>query len=254
MSPASGAPCWVSLTTHDMSAAQAFYRKVLGWEFAPGRLGPRSCVAVQDEFPVAGISEPLMAWQLPSVWAVYFQVEDADVAADRIQERVGTMAVGPVRAERGRVGLAADPYGAPFGVWQGPGMDRWAVGENRSPAWLELRTPDAFAAALFYGEVFGWATGRSHCEVAYEVGDNEVFVRVADQTVAGLKGAASETAEEQWARPQWHVYFRVPDTDAAAAAATAAGGSVVSPPEQMPLGRAAALRSPEGAFFSVLTG
>lgn len=251
MCPASGAPCWVSLTTHDMRSTQAFYRHVLGWEFAPGRLGEGSSVAVLDGYPVAGVSEPVRAWQMPSVWAVYFQVDDADVAATRIQERVGTMAVGPVRAAQGRVGLAADPYGAPFGLWQGEGMD-WSVGQKRAPAWLELYTTDAFASALFYGEVFGWASGQSVCEVSYEVGDNEVFVRVKGQTVAGLRGGAGEGDEDSETRPQWRVYFRVPDADLAAAAAEKAGGSVVSPPGEMSVGRAAVLRGPEGALFSVL--
>ena len=45
----------------------------------------------------------------------------------------------------------------------------WITWRRHTPAWLGLRTRDAFDAAIFYGEVLDWATDRpGSCQVEYE--------------------------------------------------------------------------------------
>lgn len=51
-------------------------------------------------------------------WTPYFAVEDADVAAARVRERSGTVAVGPLTLGKGRGVLASDRDGASFGLWE----------------------------------------------------------------------------------------------------------------------------------------
>lgn len=48
-----GAPCWVSLATRDLRAAQDFYHAVLGWEWHTGRLGREYRFARVNGVPVA---------------------------------------------------------------------------------------------------------------------------------------------------------------------------------------------------------
>ncbi|RLU99372.1 bleomycin resistance protein [Streptomyces griseocarneus] len=248
-----GAPCWVSLLTVDRAAAQDFYGAVMGWTFRHGRLGEDFTVAIHDGKPVAGIGNVARRMGVAVSWTAYFAVEDADAIAARIRERGGTVAVGPLTVGPGRAALAADPAGAVFGFWEGETLREWHIGREGAPAWLELRTRNAFDAAIFYGEVFEWATGRpDRCEVRYE--DDSVMVRSAGHTVACLRGGGVEAAPDPRVRPRWHVYFRVDDVEKAVEAAIAAGGTVAAEPGDSTVGREATLRDPEGGLFTVTSG
>lgn len=248
-----GVPCWVSLMTRSMEVTERFYSAVLGWEFHPGSFGPKSRVARKAGVPVAGATEFAASWQLPVSWTVYFHVQDADQATARIGERGGTVGVGPVRMGDGRAAMAAGPCGATFGLWQGECPAGWSVGTGEAPAWLELHTQDAFAATLFYGEVFAWTGGPGHCNVTYADDQNEAFVRCAGRTVAGVRGGGVEADPDPNVRPHWRAYFQVAEVERAVQNALAAGGEVVSPPTHHSLGCTATLRDPEGGHFAVLS-
>jgi predicted enzyme related to lactoylglutathione lyase len=253
--PVRGAPCWVSLITRNVEAAQAFYGAVLGWDYRPGFHGQDNyCLALADGRPVAGIGSPTPSMELPVTWTAYFYVDSADQVADRIRERGATVAVGPLKFGTGRVAWAADPAGATFGIWEGEANPRWPLGEGvGAPARLELRARDAFASAIFYGEVFQWDTrDPRRCDVRYE--HDRVVLRIGGRTVAALTGGAVEAAPEPQVRPRWHVYFRVADTDAAARRAEEAGGTITSPPADTPFGRVAMIRDPDGGLFTVASG
>ncbi|BAJ27647.1 MULTISPECIES: VOC family protein [Kitasatospora] len=244
-------PCWVGLTARSLAAAQDFYGPLLGWEFTPGpdRWG-RYLRAVVDGVEVAGLSELATDWERPVAWTTYFGIESADRAADGVRERGGTLAVGPLAFDAGRVALAADPFGATFGIWEGDAQGGGdGAGTPRpalpgAPAWIELRTADPFAAALFYGEVFRW-DGRdpARFEVRYE--HERVVLRSEDRSVAALR-AAKDLA------PHWEVFFAVADTDGAARRAARLGGRVLDGPADSPYGRVARLADAEGGHFSVL--
>ncbi|MFE9339672.1 VOC family protein [Streptomyces sp. NPDC007063] len=253
MAAVGGVPCWVSLMTPDQRAAEEFYGPVLSWTFVTSDAGPDRRIATVAGQPVAGINQ-LGPGAGPEAerWTVYFQVEDADVVAERIAERGATVAVGPLRAGGGRAVIAADRWGAPFGLWQGDGPASWWVGSGPAPAWLQLHTSDAFAAAVFYGEIFDWMADPSH-GVTYEEQYDEIVVRVDGAAVAGLRGGAPEAPPDPGIRARWEPYFRVPDLDAALSAAEREGGAVATPPRAGPLGRTATLRDPKGASFCLLS-
>ncbi|MER5968233.1 VOC family protein [Streptomyces sp. NPDC001922] len=239
--------------TRELEAAQSFYGAVMGWTFRPGTLGDEFCVALADGRPVAGIGALAHTMAVPVSWTVYFAAESADTVAARIRERSATVAVGPLTYGKGRAALAADPAGAVFGFWEGEVLPEWRVGAGSAPAWLELRTRDAFAAAIFYAEVFDWASGRPDgCEVEYE--HDAVVVLARGQKVARLRGGGVEADPDPQVRPRWNVYFRVPDVDAAAEAAVRAGGTVTGEPDDSSIGRSATLRDPQGGLFTVTTG
>ncbi|MDN3293293.1 VOC family protein [Streptomyces ficellus] len=243
-----GAPCWVSLMTRDLHAAQDFYGAVMGWEFRPARLGKEFSVALADGKPVAGIGALASALQVAVAWTPYFAVQNADETAARIRERSGTVAVGPVAFVLGRGALAADRDGAVFGIWEGQLLSGWETWRAAAPAWIRLQTRDAFEAAIFYGEVFDWACGRPGCcDVVYE--EDEVVLLSGGHVAARLSSGALEAAPDPMVRPRWQVHFVVGDVDACVEAARRHGGSIVHHDP----GAQATLRDPDGGLFTVTT-
>lgn len=247
--PVNGAPCWVSLATADLRDAQRFYSEVLGWSFRPGRLGKEFSVAYSGDVPVAGMGAIARTMGVAVQWTPFFSVQDANLTAARVRERSATVAVGPIRMGEGRTALAADLAGATFGFWEGEVLPSWDVARISPPAWLELRTRDAFAAAIFYAEVFDWASDNGRCEVDYQY--EAVVVLVDGRTVATLRGGAIESAPDPHIRPRWHASFFVEDVDDAVKTAVEAGGAVATAPSEDPFGRSAGLFDPEGGLFTV---
>lgn len=150
-----GSPCWVSLAARDLSAAQSFYGAVLGWTFRAGTLGERFMVALAQGRAVAGIGAVAPALQVPVAWTPYFAVADADETAGRVQERGGTVGVGPIGFPTGRAALVSDRAGAVFGIWAGALLRNFGAWRREAPLWLRLVTRDAFDAAIFYGKSSG---------------------------------------------------------------------------------------------------
>ncbi|MGW1297173.1 VOC family protein [Streptomyces sp. NPDC002533] len=249
--PVHGIPCWVSLMTRDLRAAQDFYGTVLGWTFRSGTLGEGFSVAHVGALPVAGIGQ--IAPGLPTAvsWTPYFAVSDADTAAARVRERGGTIAVGPLRIGSGRGAMAADREGAAFGFWEGR-TPPWSFGRDSAPASLELRTSHAFDSAIFYAEVFGWASQEpGGCEVGYAYQQDAVVVRQGGRTVATLRGGGDASSSDPRLRPRWHVRFRVEDLEAVTEAARAAGGTAGPPVDSPADGSEAVIRDPDGGIFTV---
>ena len=59
---------------------------------------------------------PEMPADVPPNWGVYFAVDDADAAVARTQELGGTLLMGPMDIEPGRMAVLADPGGAMFNI------------------------------------------------------------------------------------------------------------------------------------------
>ncbi len=246
-----GAPCWVSLMARNLKASQDFYGSVLGWQFRRGGLGDEFSVAFHEGRPVAGIGALAPRLQVAVTWTPYFAIGDADLAAARIRERSGTVAVGPLAFSLGRGALAADRDGAVFGIWEGALIPNWQSGHKDAPAWLLLRTRNAFDAAIFYGEVLDWAGDRpGGCDVSYE--NDEVVLHSNGHVLARLSSGATGAAPDPLLRPRWDVHFPVSDLDATVAAVREHGGTVMAQRVTRE-GREAAVRDPDGALFT-LTG
>ncbi|MER6914372.1 VOC family protein [Streptomyces sp. NPDC000594] len=247
-----GAPCWVSLMARDLTASQDFYGAVLGWDFRPGELGDGFSVALLDGSPVAGIGALARTLQVAVAWTPYFATPDADVAASRIRERSGTVAVGPLAFTLGRGALAADRDGAVFGIWEGALIPDWQSGHKDAPAWLLLRTRNAFDAAIFYGEVLDWASdGPGGCEVTYE--NEEVVLLNRGHVLARLGSGARGAAPDPMDRPRWDVHFPVDDVDLTARAAEDRGGTVLGRHRTANGRDEVAVSDPDGALFTLIS-
>ncbi|WNO68101.1 VOC family protein [Streptomyces sp. AM2-3-1] len=253
VTPVCGTPCWVNLMTRNLRATQDFYSVVLGWEFRPGNLGTGFSVASAHGQPVAGLGEVAPGRPVAGSWTPYFAVADADVTAGRVRERGGTIAVGPVRFGLGRGAVAADRDGAVFGFWEGRAL-RWSDEHGNPPAFLELRTRDAFDAAIFYAQIFDWASGEpGGCEIAYAYENDIVTVRQAKNTVATVRGGGVGESPDPRVRPRWHVHFRVDDVEPVIAAAYAAGGTATPLAPSPGGGTESVISDPGGGLFTVST-
>lgn len=244
-----GAPCWASLATRSLASSQEFYGAVLGWTFRGTDLGDDFSVALYDGVPTAGLAKLTDALHIAHDWTPYFAVPDADTAAARIRERMGTLAVGPLEFPIGRAAVAADRDGARFGVWQGRLVADWRAWRENRPWWLDLTTPNPFAAALFYGEILDWASERpGFCDVGYE--HDDVVLRDDGRVAALITAGAEDSRALAGCGPRWNVHFPVRDVETASKTAVRLGGLVL---ERRSSDRedGATLRDPQGAVFCI---
>jgi hypothetical protein len=111
-----GAPGWFELHTRDYDGAVEFYRDVFGWTTAPIPGGMRYSVFQVGEEMFGGIMDAAewLPEGAPSVWKVYFAVDDTDAAVECIKANGGTIQMEPVDTPYGRHAEATDTTGASF--------------------------------------------------------------------------------------------------------------------------------------------
>jgi predicted enzyme related to lactoylglutathione lyase len=112
-----------------------------------------------------------------------------------------------------------------------------------TPSWVDLGSPDAAAAATFYGDLFGWT---AEMDPRPEAGGYGMFT-LAGKNVAGL-GPQMDPRRP----PFWAVYVTVADADETLAKASAAGGTVVmGPMDVFDAGRMGVIQDAVGSFVSI---
>ena len=112
-----GSFAWTELMTRDVPGAIEFYGGVFGWgaetvpdgSYTEWKLDGRS-VGGMMPMPAEMPSE------VPSMWTVYFAVDDADAAVAKVTELGGSVLRPAMDIEPGRFAVVADPYGAVFNV------------------------------------------------------------------------------------------------------------------------------------------
>jgi predicted enzyme related to lactoylglutathione lyase len=111
-----GAWSWNELMTPDVPKAAEFYNKVLGWTSETHGEG----AGAYTEFKVNGQSiggamNPPMPG-IPTMWGIYFTVDDCDATVEKAKSLGGALFNGPMDIEPGRFAVLADPQGAMFNV------------------------------------------------------------------------------------------------------------------------------------------
>jgi predicted enzyme related to lactoylglutathione lyase len=150
-------------------------------------------------------------------------------------------------AQAGRMAVIADPHGAALALWQP--RDRAGaevVNEPGALSWNDLLTTDVDAAAAFYRDLLGW-------EVEQIPGAPYWTIRNRGASNGGMMPMPDEP-RAAGAPPAWNVYFAVADLDAALRTVQELGGALVAGPMEVPAGRFAVLRDPQGAVFSLVAG
>ena len=121
-----GAPSWFELHTRDYADALDFYGTVFHWE--------TTAVGDSDEFrystvldpvtkePMAGIMDAssFLPEGAPSSWALYWEVDDADLALTAVQSLGGSVVQPAEDTPYGRIATVSDPAGAVFRLRTGP--------------------------------------------------------------------------------------------------------------------------------------
>ncbi|MER5297924.1 VOC family protein [Streptomyces lasiicapitis] len=251
---AEGVPCWVDAMLPDVEGGKRFYGELFGWTFDEGA-GEEYGNYVQASLggePVAALA-PKRDGRMPTAWTVYLATPDAAALAGRIGRAGGQMIMDPMPVGPfGTMGLAADPEGAVFGLWQAG--THQGFGRQREPGsfcWTELYARDKDAVDPFYEGVFGYG--------GQDVGDLEEDFRIwspagattgPESAIGGRALMGDDFPVEM--PPHFLNYFVVTDCDAAVATARRLGGRVRDEPVDTPYGRISVLVDNQGAAFAVL--
>jgi predicted enzyme related to lactoylglutathione lyase len=242
-----GSLCRVSLMARETAASRDFYGTLFGWEFQPGPLRTGSYAwALVDGHEVAGIGQLPPDRHLPVAWTPYFASADVDRTAETVRHSGGTVGVGPLDAEAGRLAIASDPSGAVFGIWRGvtrPGTG--ITGVPGTPTWIELVTRDTESVVKFYKGVFGYEP-----EPTVSADPDHVVLRIDGRPVAGVHGVGNALPRDRG--PHWLTYFEAAEVDDAVRRVTELGGRLLRAAHDSPYGRVATVADPEGAVFSLI--
>ena len=259
MSSAQGKFVWYDVMTTDTEAAEAFYKKVVGWEAKDSGMTERYYgIFSKDAAMVAGcmpIPDDAKAMGAKPAWMGYIGVDDVDDAARRVTAAGGKIMRPPADIPNvGRFAVAADPQGAGFMLFKGasdqqpapvPPMKTGHVG------WHELHAGDGKTAFDFYGNLFGW-TKTTAMDMGpmgtYQMFSNGQMEGMGDGSVGGMM-----TKMPQTPMPHWLYYFAADAIDQAAARVKAAGGQVLNGPMEVPGGMwTIQCLDPQGAMFAMV--
>ena len=120
--PPSGSFCWRELRTKDLDAATDFYAKMFGWTLEQSKLTPTPYKEIVIDGKAGGGMMPIDEnWPegVPSHWASYISVDNADETVAKITANGGSVKVPPFDAPGvGRMSMVADPAGADFAIIQ----------------------------------------------------------------------------------------------------------------------------------------
>jgi predicted enzyme related to lactoylglutathione lyase len=143
-----GAITWAEVSTRDPAAVDAFYRGLfgidpVGWHDIPEQFpgdAPPEQTGMDYVVYNGADGEPMLSGRLalpanfgdvPPQWTLYVNVEDADVAADRVTAAGGSVVVPPFDTPFGRITLVADPHGAVLG------LSAAAIARSRLASWAQ---------------------------------------------------------------------------------------------------------------------
>jgi predicted enzyme related to lactoylglutathione lyase len=251
LSPILGRHVWSELMTTDTKAAEAFYDNVVGWTSEPfaNSAMPYTAFKRSGDVAVAGLLARPEGMNMPTFWAMYVAVPKLEDAVAQINSLGGSELSGIIEVPTvGRMQMLKDPQGAAFYIIQpeprepAPDVEP-AVGEA---SWLELMTTDAPAAMRFYQQLFGWQP--SEAMDMGEMGTYQMFNR-GDRMIGGMMNKPPAMAEVP---PNWAIYFRVPEINAATERIKAAGGTVLNGPMEVPGGDwIVNAMDPQGATFAL---
>lgn len=119
---APGALCWNDLGTDDPDAAGRFYGELFGWTMDdPREDDPTQHRSLRN----AGTQNGSVYRQgeeeqgVPPNWLPYFATADLDASIAKVGELGGQVVVLTLEVPAGRIAVATDPQGAPFGLFEG---------------------------------------------------------------------------------------------------------------------------------------
>jgi len=246
-----GRPVWYELMTTDPSAAETFYKKVIGWTSAPfeGSPDPYTLFKRSGDVQVAGLMKRPDGMNMPPFWAMYVAVPKLEEAVAHIKRLGGSELSEVIEVPTiGRLQMLKDPQGAAFYIIQpAPREERpEAAPQIGEASWHELMTTDADAAMKFYSEVFGWQP--SEVMDMGEMGKYHMFNR----PIGMIGGMMNKPPAMANVPSYWGIYFLVSDINAAIERVKTSGGQILNGPMEVPGGDwIVNAMDPQGAAFSL---
>jgi uncharacterized protein len=186
---------------------------------------------------------------MPPFWSMYIAVPKLEDTAAQIKRLGGSDLSGIIDVPTiGRMQMLKDPQGAAFYIIQpAPREERPELApEVGEASWLELMTTDAEAAMKFYTQVFGWQPGQT-----MDMGPMGKY-HIFNRPIGMIGGMMNKPPEMSHVPPNWGIYFRVPDINAAVERVKANGGQILNGPQDVPDGdKIVNAMDPQGAMFSL---
>ena len=244
---------WYELMTTDTKAAEAFYKRVIGWTTKDsGQASHPYTILSAGKSDVGGMmtlpKEACDAGARPG-WGGYIAVDDVDAFVTKVEGKGGRVHH-PTTEIPGvvRFAVVADPWGAVFTLFRGlskEGPVPAAPGTPGTIGWHELHAGDGPKAFEFYSDLFGWT--KSEAMDMGPMGLYQIF-STGNEPVGGVM-----TKPPQVPAPFWAYYINVPAIDDTLARAKEAGAQILMGPSEVPGGSwIAQLTDPQGAFFAVV--
>ncbi len=246
-----GRHLWYELLTHDLEAAEAFYRGLIGWGIQLWEgLGTPYRMWTRGEVPLGGIMQmpaEAKAQGAPPHWLGYVGTPDVDATATRAVALGSKAHVPPTDIPTvGRFAVLADPQGALFAVYRPENEPAEPEGPPQPGqfSWHELATDDPARAFGFYSDLFGWEKFE-----AMDMGPAGVY-QIWGRNGVQLGGMFRRPAEMPVCA--WLYYTMVDDVDVAAGTVKELGGQVVNGPMEVPGGdRILQGMDPQGGMFAL---
>jgi hypothetical protein len=226
------------------STTAPFFCGLFGWGATVHPLGNGQVATLfhREVVSLAALSSisPLAPGQRAG-WSTYITVHDLDATLIRLHSAGGSLAVPAYDVgSDGRMALLQDPAGAFFALWE-PRVpaDANPAGAIDGLVWNEYAADQSRAAAAFYARLLDLALDSSG-----PVADPAYYAFHAEDTPGG--GVLHLTDSWSPGRPDWGVYFTVPNVATAVDNAAALGGGLLSRGAGLAL-----LHDPWGGLFCV---
>ncbi|MGH3357591.1 MAG: VOC family protein [Nocardioidaceae bacterium] len=119
-----GSVTWDEYHSKDFATTTPFYADLFGWQvvamsdtdefrYSTGQIDGRDVVGMMD-------SSSFLPEEVPSHWAVYFNVADIDAAVAQVEQLGGSVVRPPADSPYGRMADVADPAGVMFKLQSAP--------------------------------------------------------------------------------------------------------------------------------------
>jgi uncharacterized protein len=244
---------WYDVMTTDVTAAETFYKNVVGWDIKDSGMPDRTYMILSaGETMVGGlmpIPEDARAMGAKPAWMGYIGVDDVDAFAGKVKAAGGAIHRAPTDIPGvGRFAVAADPGGAGFILFR-PNSDQQpapvAPGTPGHVGWHELLAADGPKAFEFYSGLFGWKKTD-----AMDMGPLGVYQMFGTGTESI---GAMMTKMPTTPQPHWLYYFNVGAIDSAVERITKGGGTIINGPMEVPGGQWIVNGlDPQGAMFALV--
>ncbi|MBX2865017.1 MAG: VOC family protein, partial [Leptolyngbyaceae cyanobacterium MAG.088] len=113
--------CWAELQTRGADKAAEFYKAIFGWELEVDEKPPNyisTKVKGHYNCGMFDMDKANLPPEIPSNWAVYFNVADLDKSLEIVNRLGGKALMDPIEIEPGRFTTIMDPQGATLALMQ----------------------------------------------------------------------------------------------------------------------------------------